>query len=100
MPKIILNKEMVVEIKRRLMNGEKHQPLADEFGVARPTITKINKSLTHPEHRDARWKNVDRYDTTIDEMYLPLTLRKMLLNMSNHDAGELIKSLIKKKMKK
>lgn len=99
MPKIKLNKEKVVEIKRRLMNGEYHQKLATEFGVSRPTITKINKSLSDPTHRDARWKDVDRYDTTIDEMYLPLTLRKMLLNSPNHEAGELIKALIKKKHK-
>jgi len=30
MPKIKLNKEKVVEIKRRLMNGETHQKLAIE----------------------------------------------------------------------
>lgn len=99
MPKIKLNKEKVVEIKRRLMNGETHEKLAIEFEVSRPTITKINKSLSDPTHKDARWKDVDRYDTTIDEMYLPLTLRRMLLNSSNSEAGELIKALIKKKHK-
>lgn len=97
MPSVKLSQEKVLIIKDKLRKGETHLKLAQEFGVSRPTITKINKSLKEPFHRDARWSHVDELDVVIfDEMYLPLRMRDLIRSLDNEGAGLLIKAICKK----
>lgn len=92
-----LSKEKVVIIKQLLRKGEfTHQQLASQFSVSRQTITKINKSLRDPYHKNSRWGYIDELDPCIiSETYISLELRDLFRSLNNEQAGRLIKSICK-----
>jgi hypothetical protein len=101
MPIVKLSPERVVEIKNRLKKGEYHHLIAQDFNISRQTVTKINKSLKCPFHRDARWSHVSELDTyAIDEVHIPKSMREIFNTLNSEAAGVLIKNIIKEKEKR
>lgn len=97
MANVKLSKEKVIIIKQMLNRGWTHKNIASQFGVSRQTITKINKSIKHPYHKNARWSYIDEFDSSIvSESYLSLELRDIIKSLTNEKAGSLIKALIEK----
>ena len=95
MPKQKLKPIEVIMVKRLLNEKHTHQSIADRFNCSRELITKIKKSMTDPYHPNSRWNDVTEeiMNKMVEYLDIPHSFVSIILNLSDEDAGKLIKSI-------
>ena len=91
----------VLLIKKELRDTKHtHQKIADKYGVSREAITKIKKSMTSPNHPDARWNDLVgvEFEDTMPDIKMPEHMLKTFVTLEDEKAGMLIKSICKIKL--
>jgi hypothetical protein len=94
MPNVLLSPEKAMVVRALLKTGLKQQSIANMFGVSRQTITKINVGMKDKNAHSGRWKHIDDLKLDMSGCYLPCELQSVLTNLSNEEAGRLIKNIL------